>query len=397
MSSQSNTTSHEPLFNIIDSFLEKVSFETSMEYFSTSEPNYVTHTFVELDEKFGSHNHYMVKIHTDIALMVEGEYTAFRLSVVFAAFVEVYGNHHEEMELHDILNYDVPQKLLNRIRTLVFQIIRESGYQYMPGDDTFSRPTHLDNENQVFMPLVPMPEGESDSKKETDQVFVPLPAFLKDEFDDEDDYGEEDNSAHEEYSLSFRSVIGAINSFEEGAEFLRTFSRALNDDVLGFGRFNQLPAFQTYYRFITPTSYHCPEIDDCDPELWPMLFRLLFGNTKADCELVDGKNSLPELVFNYGNYSDYRVSELDSADLNDLLSDLMTEALCEVSVKLLHRSTKASERELKWSVGQLITKEQFYKLHNFFPGTAQEEDRVFFEKLYSKIKECDIQTYLYRL
>ena len=196
MGSQSNTTSHEPLFNIIDSFLEKVSFETSMEYFSTSEPNYVTHTFVELDEKFGSHNHYMVKIHTDIALMVEGEYTAFRLSVVFAAFVEVYGNHHEEMELHDILNYDVPQKLLNRIRTLVFQIIRESGYQYMPGDDTFSRPTHLDNENQVFMPLVPMPEGESDSKKETDQVFVPLPAFLKDEFDDEDDYEAEKEDTH---------------------------------------------------------------------------------------------------------------------------------------------------------------------------------------------------------
>lgn len=373
------------MFFIMKSFVEHLMSEALLAYQMDSDFRTEVNASISTASPEGGHYH-LVKIELSIVMMTDNNAPAYRLTMAYSVVVGVENENLTDDELHKILHTDIPLHLFDNIRAVVWQITRESGFPLMLKDDTFSRSIHVDNIDQIFNPSEPASSLE----------------FEQDEFDDEDDFEEgdsfdEEGFASDDYSISFRSVIGEINSFEEGAEFLKTLSRALNTDVLDFDSFDQLPVFQTYYRFFTPISYHCPEIDGCDPELWPMLFRLLFGNVNSKCKVIDGKNNKPELKFSYGKYNDYLVSELDSDDLNDLLSDLMTEALCEISVKLLHRSTKVTESELKWSVGQLITKEQFYKLHNFFPGTAQEEDKVFFEKLYSKIKECDIQTYLYRL
>lgn len=367
------------MFFIMKSFVEHLMSEALLAYQMDSDFRTEVNTSISTASPEGGHYH-LVKIELSIVMITENNALAYRLTMAYSAVVGVENENLTDDEMHKILHSDIPQQLFDNIRAVVWQITRESGFPLMLKDDTFSRSVHVDNTDQFINPSEPTSDME----------------FEQDGFDDKDDFGEDD-FASDEYSMSFRSVVKEINSFEEGAEFLKTLSRALNTNVLDFDSFDQLPVFQTYYRFITPIPYHCPEIDDCDPELWPMLFRLLFGNVNSKCKVIDGKKDVPELKFSYGKYNDYLVSELDSDDLNDLLSDLMTEALCEISVQLLHRSTKASESELKWSVGQLITKEQFYKLHNFFPGTAQEEDRVYFEMLYSKIKECDIQTYLYRL
>ncbi len=127
-----------------------------------------------------------------------------------------------------------------------------------------------------------------------------------------------------------------------------------------------------------------------------MLFRLLFGNTAARCTLINGEGALPELKFRYEIFNDVCVSELDVNQLKDLLYRLMTDALCDVSVMLFNRDEMPNV-ELELPAGILISKDDFFKLHNYYPGIGSEEKGAYIEKLYSKIKECDIQAYLYRL
>ncbi|MCR4848503.1 MAG: protein-export chaperone SecB [Bacteroidales bacterium] len=354
MKSQKNSQGSEPTCCLIKQFLEHLTFETPLVF----QPNSDFRTEIKPSVSSASHEdgrYHLVKVEMNISIMTDTNTPVFRLSMVYSAVVAVGGERITDEELHKILHLDVPQQLLSYIRNVVWRITRETDFPLMLNDDTFGQ-------------LVNGDENGYDNK-----------------------------NGSEDYSLSFHTVISEMNSFDEGAEFLKNYSRALKTDILGFSSFEQLPTFQTYYRFISPIPYHYPEIDGCDPNLWPMLFRLLFGNPKAKCELINSKKGLPELKFCYKKYCDYQVSELDFADLSDLLFDLLTDALIEVSVKLLFRSTKASESELEWSVGQLITKEQFFRLHNFVPYTATEEDREFFEMLYARIKGCDIQTYLYRL
>jgi hypothetical protein len=143
-------------------------------------------------------------------------------------------------------------------------------------------------------------------------------------------------------------------------------------------------------------AYNYPELENVDKEVWPMLFRLLFGNTAANCTLINGKGSLPELKFSYEDYHEFCVSELDVSDLKDLLYRLMTDALCDVSVMLFHPDGPTNF-EIDLPPGQLIQREDFYRIHNYYPGIGSEEKGAYIEKLYSKIKECDIQTFLYRL
>ena len=194
--------------------------------------------------------------------------------------------------------------------------------------------------------------------------------------------------------MNFHSVIDEIGDTEEGDTFLHTFWNALK--VTGFDSFEQIPAYYLYYYFLFPVAYNYPELENVDKEVWPMLFRLLFGNTAANCTLINGKGSLPELKFSYEDYHEFCVSELDVSDLKDLLYRLMTDALCDVSVMLFHPDDP-SDFEIDLPPGQLIHKEDFYRLHNYYPGIGSEEKGAYIERLYSKIKECDIQTFLYRL
>lgn len=390
-----------PSFSMNNSYLEQLSYESSPEYVLEFDRKPVIRSFVDIIERSKSSQLYTVKLHTDVSLITKENHTAFTLSLVYSAFVIVDCEPDDEAYVYNTLHLSVPQLLLDPIRAIVWQVSSVSGYPTMLKDDTFDEPLP---ENETFEEESPTAEDETTGENLMQKFY----AMLNDDrlrhslFEDDADLipseGENANeimpSNKDNGVVNFHSVIDGIGDTEEGDTFLHTFWNALK--VTGFDSFEQIPAYYLYYYFLFPVAYNYPELENVDKEVWPMLFRLLFGNTAANCTLINGKSSLPELKFSYEDYHEFCVSELDVSDLKDLLYRLMTDALCDVSVMLFHPDDP-SDFEIDLPPGQLIHKEDFYRLHNYYPGIGSEEKGAYIEKLYSKIKECDIQTFLYRL
>lgn len=375
-----------PSFSVNNSYLEQLSFESSPEYVLEFDRKPVIRSFVDIIERNKGSQLYNVKLHTDVSLITKEDHTAFTVSLVYSAFVIVDCDPDDEAYVYNTLHLGVPQFLLDPIRAIVWQVSSESGYPTMLKDDTFSEP---------------LPEGET--------IYESMPFKEEEPVDEDDASGEnlmqelysrltEDRFGHpvNEYNgrVNFQSVIDEIGDTEEGDTFLHTFWNALQ--VNGFDSFEQIPAYYLYFYFLFPVAYNHPELENVDEEVWPILFRLLFGNTAARCTLINGEGALPELKFSYEIFNDVCVSELDVDQLKDLLYRLMTDALCDVSVTLFHPDDPTNF-EIDLPPGKLISKEDFYRLHNYYPGIGSEEKGAYIEKLYSMIKECDIQTFLYRL
>ena len=375
-----------PSFSMNNSYLEQLSFESSPEYVLEFDRKPVIRSFVDIIERNKGSQLYNVKLHTDVSLITKEDHTAFTVSLVYSAFVIVDCDPDDEAYVYNTLHLGVPQFLLDPIRAIVWQVSSESGYPTMLKDDTFSEL---------------LPEGET--------IYESMPFKEEEPVDEDDASGEslmqelysrltEDRFGHpvNEYNgrVNFQSVIDEIGDTEEGDTFLHTFWNALQ--VNGFDSFEQIPAYYLYFYFLFPVAYNHPELENVDEEVWPMLFRLLFGNTAARCTLINGEGALPELKFSYEIFNDVCVSELDVDQLKDLLYRLMTDALCDVSVTLFHPDDPTNF-EIDLPPGKLISKEDFYRLHNYYPGIGSEEKGAYIEKLYSMIKECDIQTFLYRL
>lgn len=395
-----------PSFSTNNSYLEQLSFESSPEYVLEFDRKTEVHSYVEIIERSKGSQLYSVKLHTDVSLITKEEQVAFTMSLVYSTFVIVDCDPDDDEYLYNTLHLGVPQHLLDPIRSIVWQVSGASGYPTMLKDDTFNEP----------LPEEAFPESilyEEENPADEDEIaggnlMQKFYAMLNDDrlchslFDDDHDLipSEGENADETKPSnndngvVNFQSVIDEIGDTEEGNTFLNTFWNALN--ISGFNSFEQIPAYYLYYCFLTPVAYHYPELENVDKEVWPMLFCLLFGNTAANCTLINGKGSLPELKFSYEDYHEFCVSELDVSDLKDLLYRLMTDALCDVSVMLFNRDEMPNV-ELELLAGKLISKDDFFKLHNYYPGIGSEEKGAYIEKLYSKIKECDIQAYLYRL
>ena len=376
----------KPSFSVNNSYLEQLSFESSPEYVLEFDRKPVIRSFVEIIERNKGPQLYNVKLHTDVSLITKEDHTAFTVSLVYSAFVIVDCEPDDEAYVYNTLHLGVPQFLLDPIRAIVWQVSSESGYPTMLKDDTFSEPLPEGEtiyESMPFKEEEPVDEDDASGEKLMQELYSRLT---------EDRFGHPVNK--DNGRVNFQSVIDEIGDTEEGDTFLQTFWNALK--VTGFDSFEQIPAYYLYYYFLFPVAYNYPELENVDKEVWPMLFRLLFGNTAANCTLINGKGSLPELKFSYEDYHEFCVSELDVSDLKDLLYRLMTDALCDVSVMLFHPDDP-SDFEIDLPPGQLIHKEDFYRLHNYYPGIGSEEKGAYIERLYSKIKECDIQTFLYRL
>lgn len=375
-----------PSFSMNNSYLEQLSYESSPEYVLEFDRKPVIRSFVYIIERSKSSQLYTVKLHTDVSLITKENHTAFTLSLVYSAFVIVDCEPDDEAYVYNTLHLSVPQLLLDPIRAIVWQVSSVSGYPTMLKDDTFSEPLP---EGETIYESMPFKEEESVDEDDAsgEKLMQELYSRLK-----EDRFGHPVNK--DNGRVNFQSVIDEIGDTEEGDTFLQTFWNALK--VNGFDSFEQIPAYYPYFYFLFPVAYNHPELENVDEEMWPMLFRLLFGNTAARCTLINGEGALPELKFSYEIFNDVCVSELDVEQLKDLLYRLMTDALCDVSVMLFHPDDPTNI-EIDLPPGQLIQREDFYRIHNYYPGIGSEEKGAYIEKLYSKIKECDIQTFLYRL
>lgn len=383
MNSQTNTPNKELSFNTKNSFLEQLSFNNaSLGPLPCFDEEPEIHSYVSYEKKSDDGQCYLVKMHTDVSLNDEMGVTVLIISLVYSTFLQLEKCSLDAGEFQNIIQQEVPKRLLTPIRSIVSQITAASGRPLVLSADTFS--DSIQSEQVQY---------EDKDPNLLDEDMVPIVNPSKDE----------EKSVEEDYNLSFLSILNDMGSFHEGAGFLSTFERTININIDDLTSFDKLPTYQSYYRFLYPVAYHCPEVPNCDPNVWPLFFRLLFGNTEVKCELIRGKGKrkngvLPELKFSYDKYKNVCLSELDPDKLKDLLWSLMMDAFCEVSVLLSRYNSNSTGTATEFPVNQLIKEEDFYKLHNFHPNLCQDKEMVeFFKKLYSRIKDCDTKSKFYRI
>ena len=127
-----------------------------------------------------------------------------------------------------------------------------------------------------------------------------------------------------------------------------------------------------------------------------MLFQLLFGEGK-NVKVIDGDNGLPEIEFDYCEDERRTVSSLTLEELKNLTSELAVKAFTDTLVEILGYNKQMDNDYADILRGdQLILKEEFHALYNTDQPNASAEEIAFVDKLYARIKECDLQTFPYK-
>ena len=204
------------------------------------------------------------------------------------------------------------------------------------------------------------------------------------------------------FSLGYEWIMEDIRLVEDGAgvSFLETVKIFLEKEGKYTGTelmiYEENPLYKYYYRFLAPIDYHHPDYDECDDNYWPMLFQLLFGEGK-NVKVIDGDNGLPEIEFDYCEDECRTVSSLTIEELKDLTSELAVKAFTDTLVEILGYVNQMDNDYADILQGdQLILREEFHALYNTDQPDASTEEVAFVDKLYARIKECDLQTFPYK-
>lgn len=213
---------------------------------------------------------------------------------------------------------------------------------------------------------------------------------------DYDDYNEDTGTCEDEDDeiIDYHQILKEMSKLAEAREFLDTYQTCVGPNVID--NYETLPAYKYYYRFFMPIEYHHPDIKGCDESVWPMLFQLLLGNIDAKCRIIDRGDNCPDLDVEYENYKGL-VSELSKKELRDLLENLVTDMLLKVGVELIGYKHINGVYGETINTSRLVRRKEFLELYGYKnEESIPEDEKEFFELMYSKIKECDIKTLIYR-
>ena len=194
--------------------------------------------------------------------------------------------------------------------------------------------------------------------------------------------------------MGYEWVLEDIRLVDDGAgvSFLNTVKDSTGNSL---DVYTETPLYKYFYRFLTPIEYSHPDYEVCE-DYWPMLFQLLFGEGK-NVKVIDGENGHPEIEFDYCEDERRTVSSLTLAELKHLTSELAVKAFTDTLVEILGYDKQMDNDYADILRGdQLILKEEFHALYNIDQPNASEEDIAFVDKLYARIKECDLQTFPYK-
>lgn len=159
--------------------------------------------------------------------------------------------------------------------------------------------------------------------------------------------------------------------------------------------FKELPSYDYYYRFITPIEYEHPDLEECDEELWNVLYQLLFGSFVMDCHLDERIDGSLDLRFCDVNGHDSSVSKLTLYELDVLMLHLWT-AMGNDLLPVMEEGNLNQEREFKFGEDDLISKEDFFSLYKLDEGALDSNLYETVEKMYEKIVKCDAESFSYR-
>lgn len=357
-----------PPFYIAKSFVTNIAFDVAES--AQLSPNPVLPTETSLHVEIGTRNsennmYHLVEVKLHISSCAEDSTPVYNLFLDYSAIVGTPDANPDNNDLINTLKVQVPKILLDNIRSIVYQVTRDAGFPFMMRDDTFDHPFQ-------------------NTKVETEEP-------TRDFHDLIDEINQDIFDSTESDIIDFHWIINDMKSIEGGDYYLNLFTSYAGEETLS--DYECLPIYKGYYRFFTPIEYHHPDFKECDKSIWPMLFQLLYGSFKAECRVIDRGDELPEIEFSYENYHDTPISDLDLEDLKELLSDLMTEALTETSVYLLGFQNTSDFSEEYLSNNRLMSKQDFLRLFN---ASVSDETVSLLDTMYERIKECDIQTVLYR-
>ena len=333
---------------------------------------------------------YLVELHTCLTPKIN-EQLVFNLKIVYSTLVEITDKEMDDETRKYLLTVVVPQSMYNPLRALVWKLTLESGFPpIMMNDYDFA--THQANTD-----IKPFDNHEVsfDKNEDNDNSFAFL-KFLNEQEKDEESAIDECGELPQEniFPLGYEWVLEDIRLVDDGAgvSFLNTVKDSTGNSL---DVYTETPLYKYFYRYLIPIEYSHPDYEVCE-DYWPMLFQLLFGEGK-NVKVIDGDNGLPEIEFDYCEDERRTVSSLTLDELKFITSELAVKAFTDTLVEILGYD-KQMDNDYADILrdDQLILKEEFHALYNTDQPDASDEDIAFVDKLYARIKECDLQTFPYK-
>ena len=331
---------------------------------------------------------YLVELHTCLTPKIN-EQLVFNLKLVYSTLVEITDKEMDDETRKYLLTVVVPQSMYNPLRALVWKLTLESGFPpIMMNDYDFA--THQANTD-----IRPFDNHEVSFDKNEDNSFAFL-KFLNEQEKDEESAIDECGELPQEniFPLGYEWVLEDIRLVDDGAgvSFLNTVKDSTGNSL---DVYTETPLYKYFYRFLPPIEYSHPDYEVCE-DYWPMLFQLLFGEGK-NVKVIDGDNGLPEIEFDYCENERRTVSSLTLDELKFITSELAVKAFTDTLVEILGYDKQMDNDYADILRGdQLILKEEFHALYNTDQPNASAEEIAFVDKLYARIKECDLQTFPYK-
>ena len=383
-----------PAFMPIKTFLKEVVFESpnTPDLFFNAESAANLEISIDVQSRVAEDTSlYLVELHTCLTPKIN-EQLVFNLKIVYSTLVEITDKEMDDETRKYLLTAVVPQSMYNPLRALVWKLTLESGFPpIMMNDYDFA--THQANTD-----IRPFDNHEVsfDKNEDNDNSFAFL-KFLNEQEKDEESAIDECGELHQEniFSLGYEWVLEDIRLVDDGAgvSFLNTVKDSTGNSL---DVYTETPLYKYFYRFLTPIEYSHPDYEVCE-DYWQMLFQLLFGEGK-NVKVIDGENGHPEIEFDYCEDERRTVSSLTLAELKHLTSELAVKAFTDTLVEILGYD-KQMDNDYADILrdDQLILKEEFHALYNTDQPNASAEEIAFVDKLYARIKECDLQTFPYKI
>lgn len=333
---------------------------------------------------------YLVELHTCLTPKIN-EQLVFNLKIVYSTLVEITDKEMDEETRKYLLTVVVPQSMYNPLRALVWKLTLESGFPpIMMNDYDFA--THKANADIKHFDNH---EITADEDEDNDNSIAFL-KFLNEQEKDEVSAIEEGSELPQEniFPLSYEWVLEDVRLVDDGAgvSFLNAVKESTGNNL---DVYTETPLYKYFYRFLKPIEYSHPDYEVCE-DYWPLLFQLLFGEGK-NVKVIDGDNGLPEIEFDYCEDERRTVSSLTLEELKFITSELAVKAFTDTLVEILGYDKQIyNDYADILRDDQLILKEEFHALYNTDLPDASAEDIAFVDRLYARIKECDLQTFPYK-
>ena len=306
---------------------------------------------------------YFVDIDIDIKSSVNESYIKHSLSLNYLACVVIHDKNLKKKSIQRILNFIVPQYLFNEINSIVFNTTNLTHYPIILDKDTFVGSIKDKGITRI----------QIDEKTDADEsAIVPI--------------GE---------TVDYRWIINRISSYEGFDELLSKYKLCTGNNMTD--DYETQPAYKYYCRFFVPIQYSHPDFEVCAESVWAMLFQLLFSNFNTTCKVIDMKEGLPEIEFSRDGFQNVKISELSLKELLDLLDSLLLDMFGDFTVCFADFKNINKQQLETIRTDRLIRRSDFFKLYGFddielIPKKELEQ----LEKLYGRIKKCDLQTRIYR-